>query len=306
MMNQIFDVSEEVPKYHETFIPILDVLADGEPLPYNELRMRVRDKHFSHLSADALSLKTKTGDVLILNRIGWAKSDLKAGRFLHQPQRGVVQIKEKGKKALSRGELTLEQLKADPDYIAWQQGKPRNKPKSPAELRLLLEASPEDLIDLGITQIEVETKDDLLRRLKELDPYYFEKVILILLKKMGYGEFTETKKSNDGGIDGVMNQDHLGLDKIYMQAKRYVDSKIRETDIRNFIGAMSGDTNKGVFVTTSSFDEAARVKASQASHKIILIDGEQLTELMHRFGVGVQTKAVYEVKQLDEDFFDNG
>ena len=306
MTNPIIDVSEEVPRYHETFIPILDVLADGEPLPSNELRMKVRDKHFGHLSEDALGLKTKTGDVLILNRIGWAKSYLKKGGFLHQPERGVVQIKEKGKEALSRGELTLEQMKADPDYIDCQKKKSKTKPKSPTELRKLEEASPEDLIELGVIQIEEETRDDLLRRLKELDPYYFEKVILILLKKMGYGEFFETSKSNDGGIDGVMNQDHLGLDKIYMQAKRYADTKIRETDIRNFIGAMSGDTNKGVFVTTSSFDEAAQVKASQASHKIILIDGEKLSGLMHRFGVGVQTKAVYEVKQLDEDFFENG
>ena len=147
-MDQIFDVSEEVPKYHETFIPILDVLADGEPLPYNELRMRVRDKHFSHLSPDALSLKTKTGDVLILNRIGWAKSDLKAGRFLHQPQRGVVQIKEKGKKALSRGELTLEQLRLI--LTTWPVKKKIKVNRNPSEIRRL-EASPEDLIEEGVT-----------------------------------------------------------------------------------------------------------------------------------------------------------
>ncbi len=122
---------------------------------------------------------------------------------------------------------------------------------------------------------------------------------------MGYGEFVETKKSNDGGIDGVINQDQLGLEKIYMQAKRYSDNKVREKDIRNFIGAMSGDTTKGVFVTTSSFDEAAVQKAYEAHHKIILIDGVKLTDLMYQFGVGVQIRDIYEIKEVDEDFFEN-
>ena len=106
-------------------------------------------------------------------------------------------------------------------------------------------------------QIENEIKNELLEKLKELDPFYFEKVILILLKKMGYGDFVETSKTGDGGIDGIINEDKLGLDKIYIQAKRYGENKVREKDIRNFIGAMSGDTQKGVFVTTSSFDKGA-------------------------------------------------
>ncbi len=164
-------------------------------------------------------------------------------------------------------------------------------------------SSPQDLIDEGFTQIEAEVKNDLLEKLKTIDPYYFEKVILILLKKMGYGNFIETSKSSDGGIDGIINEDKLGLDKIYIQAKRFNENKVREKDIRNFIGAMSGDTNKGVFVTTSIFDKGAIEKAKNAHHKIILLDGIKLVDLMHEFSVGVQLKSVYEVKQLDEDFF---
>ena len=165
-------------------------------------------------------------------------------------------------------------------------------------------SSPQDLIDKGFSQIESEVKNDLLEKLKTIDPYYFEKVILILLKKMGYGEFIETSKSGDGGIDGIINEDKLGLDKIYIQAKRFSENKVREKDIRNFIGAMSGDTNKGVFVTTSLFDNAAIEKAKNAHHKIILLDGNKLVDLMHEFNVGIQIKATYEVKQLDEDFFE--
>ena len=120
---------------------------------------------------------------------------------------------------------------------------------------------------------------------------------------MGYGDVYNTKKSNDGGIDGIINQDKLGLDKIYIQAKRYNDNKVREPDIRNFIGAMSGDTTRGIFVTTSTFDAKAIAKAETAHHKIVLIDGEKLVDLMHKYDVGVQTRTVYKVKQIDEDFF---
>ena len=148
-------------------------------------------------------------------------------------------------------------------------------------------------------------KDELLEKLKEIDPFYFEKVILILLKKMGYGDFVETAKTGDGGIDGIINEDKLGLDKIYIQAKRYGENKVREKDIRNFIGAMSGDTQKGVFVTTSSFDDGATKKAHDAHHTIILIDGLKLVDLMHQYNVGIQVKAVYEVKELDNDFFED-
>jgi restriction system protein len=121
---------------------------------------------------------------------------------------------------------------------------------------------------------------------------------------MGYGDFIETSKSGDGGIDGIINEDKLGLDKIYIQAKRYEDNKVREKDIRNFIGAMSGDTTKGVFVTTSDFDKGAIQKAHDAHHTIILIDGKKLVDLMHQFDVGVQIKSTYAVKILDDDFFE--
>ncbi|WP_332023424.1 restriction endonuclease [Kaistella sp.] len=172
--------------------------------------------------------------------------------------------------------------------------------------KMIVNSSPQDLIDEGFDQIEKQVKDELLDKLKLIDPFYFEKVILILLKKMGYGDFIETSKTGDGGIDGIINEDKLGLDKIYIQAKRYGENKVREKDIRNFIGAMSGDTQKGVFVTTSSFDSGAIKKASDAHHTIILIDGIKLVDLMHQYNVGLQIKATYEVKELDMDFFEEG
>ena len=196
-------------------------------------------------------------------------------------------------------------MQSDYDYILCQKNKYKNKIEPGIDQNQFENLTPQDLIDRGFSIIEDDIKSELLERLKFIDPFYFEKVILLLLKKMGYGDFVETKKTNDGGIDGVINQDQIGLEKIYIQAKRYTENKVREKEIRNFIGAMSGDTLKGVFVTTSSFDESATIKAKEAHHTIILIDGAKLVSLMYQFGVGVQTRDVYEIKELDQDFFEN-
>lgn len=240
---------------------------------------------------------------MILNRIGWGKAYLKVGKFIQQPERAMIKITEKGKKILEKGTFTLKDLQKDSDYIAHQETKKIEK-KLLVEEITVDNASPQDLIDSGFSTIETQVKNELLDKLKEIDPYYFEKVILILLKKMGYGDFIETGKSADGGIDGIINEDKLGLEKIYTQAKRYNENKVREKDIRNFIGAMSGDTSKGVFITTSTFDDSAVKKAREAHHTIILIDGIKLVDLMHQYGVGVQVRNTYEVKEVDEDFFE--
>jgi len=293
----------ELPKYHETFIPILEVLNAKDSLHHRDLGIRVRDKYYSDLPQDLLDKKTSTGANVLLDRIGWGKSYLKMGKFVDYPKRGMVQITEKGKLIVKSGKFTLEDLKNDPDFTAHREAQ-KTKKENEVEEVSTENASPQDLIDSGFSTIETQVKTELLDKLRNVDPYYFEKVILILLKKMGYGDFMETSKSGDGGIDGIINEDKLGLEKIYIQAKRYNENKVREKDIRNFIGAMSGDTNKGVFVTTSSFDDSAIVKAHEAHHTIILIDGDKLVDLMHQYGVGVQVSNVYEVKEVDEDFFE--
>lgn len=215
------------------------------------------------------------------------------------PERGMVQITEKGKS--QKKELKLSEIEGNSNFLEFYT---EEKEKGITKNTEIKNSTPQDLIDTGFTEIETQVKNDLLDKLKTIDPYYFEKVILILLKKMGYGDFIETSKSGDGGIDGIINEDKLGLDKIYIQAKRYGENKVREKEIRNFIGAMSGDTSKGVFVTTSTFDIGAVKKAHDAHHTIILIDGSKLVDLMHQYNVGIQIKATYEVKELDEDFFE--
>lgn len=293
----------EIPKFHETFSPILAVLKGGEKLTNREMQKRVIEKFYSHLSEEKLSEKTKSGENLINNRIAWGKSYLKKGGYIFYPERGHLKITEKG--ISQNSTLSLNDVEGDTNLLEfYKHENSKDNTETINKNTKIQNASPEDLIDEGFSQLENQTKIELLERLRTVDPYYFEKVILILLKKMGYGEFVETPKSGDGGIDGIINEDKLGLDRIYIQAKRFLDNKVREKDIRNFIGAMSGDTNKGVFVTTSSFDTGAIKKANDAHHKIILLDGLKLVDLMHEFNVGVQVKVTFEVKQLDVDFFE--
>lgn len=295
----------DLPKYHETFIPVLQILNNIDSIKSRELASRVRENYYSDLPQNLLNQKTSSGANVLLDRILWGKSYLKMAKFVSYPKRGMVQITEKGKRALEKGELPLQVLQNDPDFINHRESVKSEKENEIEIKKVNVEsASPQDLIDSGFSTIETEVKTNLLEKLKEIDPYYFEKVILILLKRMGYGDFIETSKSGDGGIDGIINEDKLGLEKIYTQAKRYNETKVRERDIRNFIGAMSGDTSKGVFITTSTFDDFAIKKAREAHHSIILIDGAKLVDLMHQYNVGVQVKTVYEVKEVDNDFFE--
>ncbi len=290
----------EIPKFHETFIPILEVLKNGKTYKTRELIEEVKSRFYNELTEEQLKIETKSGELLIDNRIAWGKSYLKKGGYIEFPERGQVRITEKGK--MHKPEITVRGLENESSIFDFYKQEKEQK-SSNGIFERNSSSSPQDLIDEGFERIEKEVQLELLSKLKGLDPYFFEKVVLKLLKKMGYGDFIETSKSGDGGIDGIINEDKLGLDRIFIQAKRFNEGKVREKDIRNFIGAMSGDTDKGVFVTTSEFDEKALEKAKSARHKIICIDGKKLVKLMHEYNVGIQIKTSYEIKQIDEDFF---
>jgi restriction system protein len=290
----------DIPKFDETFLPILATLKSGKVFRTRELIDEVKSNFYSGLTEQQLKQETKSGDLLIDNRIAWGKSYLKKGGYIFFPERGQVQITEKGKNHSS--DLTVRDMENEKSFFDFYKQEKTNSINSDNTEPII--SSPQDLIDEGFSRIEDDVKTELLSKLKTIDPYFFEKVVLRLLKKMGYGDFIETSKSGDGGIDGIINEDQLGLDRIYIQAKRFNEGKVREKDIRNFIGAMSGDTNKGVFVTTSDYDEKAMEKARSAHHKIICIDGQKLVALMHEYNVGIQVKTTYEIKQIDEDFFD--
>lgn len=296
-----------MPKFHQTMLPILQVLAHGNEQKTGNLPDQILDQGLLTLTDEELAEKTKKGDSRFHDRVWWGATYLKQGNFVERPARGTIRITPKGLDYLKTNprEMTLQWLRKDEDFAAYVSERSKNSTKTEIATEDL---SPDDLIEKGFSDLEESLKKDLLDKLHGSNPYFFEKIVLRLFKKMGYGDFEETPKSRDGGIDGVINQDQLGLEKIYIQAKRYADgNKVREPDIRNFIGAMSGDVSKGIFVTTSFFDDSAVRKARDArNHKIILIDGNQLVSLMIKHNIGVQITNTYEVKEVDEDFFEIG
>jgi len=250
---------------------------------------------------------SSNGATLFYNKIGWGKSYLKQAGLIKYPKRGYFQITEEWKKVLAEwlSEITVSYLKKYPSFVKFITPSNKKTSNTPEDTSTD-ELSPTDLIEKWYEKYLHALKTTLLDQLKETDPYYFEKIILILFQKMWYGDFEETKKSGDGWIDGIINQDALGIERIYTQAKRYTTSNVWERDIRNFIWAMSWDVSKWIFVTTSDFDKKALEKVRDArNHKIILINGERLVELMIKYNVWIQeTSSKYIIKEIDGDFFE--
>lgn len=294
-----------MPKFNEIMYPILDFIKDGSEYNVKEISDKIRDKYFD-LSEEQKSEIVSNGYTRFHDRLMWARTYLSKAGLVLNTRRGFVQISDKGlqilQSKLKEKKITLDDLTKYEDFLDFKNSKKEDDEN--LKTNEISSDTPQDKIDLGFNEIDRSLKDELLRKLKESNPYYFEKIILILFKKMGYGDFEETPKSGDGGIDGIISQDKLGLDRIYTQAKRYTQNSVGEKEIRNFIGAMSGDVSKGIFVTTSSFDQPAIKKAhDDHNHKIILIDGIKLVDLMINYDIGVQTKTTYKIKEVDEDFF---
>lgn len=297
---------DQLPKYHDTFFPILQTLAKKETMHQRDLRIAVRDQYYSNLSQELLDQTTSTWANTLLDRIGRGMYILKIAKLVHQPTRWMFAITPKGKEIIEKKwSFTLQDLYNDTDYQAHQQEqkwkKLTNQENSTEEE--VKNSSPQDLMEIWYTNIMNQLKNDLLDKLKTIDPYYFEQIVLTLLHRMWYGDMIETKKSSDGWIDGIINEDALWLEKIYIQTKRYTDKHVRELEIRNFIGAMAWRTQKGVFVTTSSFEAKVYERVKELWSTIILIDGLRLVDLMVQYGVGVQVRQTYEIKVIDEDFF---
>jgi restriction system protein len=294
-----------MPKFYEIMYPILDWVKDGAEYNVKEISDKIRDNYFN-LSDEQKNEVVSNGYTRFHDRLMWARTYLSKAGLVLNTRRGFIKITDDGlnllKSKLNIKEIALEDLAKYDDFLDFKNAKKENNGNLKSVE--LSSDTPLDKIDQGFNEIEKSLKDELLKKLKESNPYYFEKIILILFKKMGYGDFEETPKSGDGGIDGIISQDKLGLDRIYTQAKRYTQNSVGEKEIRNFIGAMSGDVSKGIFVTTSSFDSSAIKKAhDDHNHKIILIDGIKLVDLMINYDIGVQTKTTYKIKEIDEDFF---
>lgn len=297
-----------VPIFTKFFYPVLKFPEDGTVQNLKTTVQYVAD-HF-HLSDEDRQEKIKSGRATkVYDRVQWTMTYLRAAGLIISPKRGRYLITPKGKEILSSGISELNQkdlCEISPEFEAFLHGKKLNAASNEEAATVAPALSPTETIDDIIAQMNASLASELLEQIKNQSPAFFEQLVLDLLVKMGYGGNREdaamvTKISHDGGIDGIIKEDRLGLDMIYIQAKRW-ENTVQKPEIQKFRGALSErGATKGIFITTSDFSAGAKESARNA--KIVLIDGTELCRLMIEFGVGVSIKTVYEIKRLDTDYF---
>ena len=299
-----------IPAQGEFYRPVLDIVANT---PGGATRQQLIERAALELDVDADDRRETFGGSQTSNKFDYrvtsAAHKLNDAGLVHRPQRGLYVITDTGRDLLSQhsGSITRKQLgelqrtsnrgETFPGRVF-----PNDDPISEFD-----DVSPVELMAQTHHEVERTLMGDLQAGLISVSPDRFERLVLDLLNKMAYGEPVHTGKTGDGGIDGIVNQDALGLEKVYVQAKRYSSGSVGEPEIRNFAGSMiaSGAT-KGVFITTSNFRATARQTAanvSQRNETIRLVDGDELARLMITHGVGVVTEYTYEIKKLDENYF---
>jgi len=254
-----------------------------------------------------------------INRLGWAATYMKKAGLLQSTRRGYYQITDRGNELLnSKPEvINVKLLEKYPEFLEFRKLR-GTRAKNGEETTIggsILDTSnvtPFEALEDAYENLRDELADELLTKLKATTPAFFERVVVDLLVKMGYGGSRADAgkaigKSGDGGIDGIIKEDKLGLDFVYIQAKRWDDTPVGRPQVQQFAGALQAQkANKGIFITTSRFTEDARNFVSQIGSKIVLIDGQQLTSLMIENDVGVSTVSVYPIKKIDSDYFDEG
>ncbi len=301
----------QMPTWDGFNVAVLRYLSDGAVRGLNEIRQAVADA--AGLTMEQRAEQLPSGQPKADNRIGWAVSYLTRVGAIERPARARYQITTVGRDLLARypGGITEQMLRA----IAkpgdeWWVTRRTGGAAAPEIVEIKAEPlDPMEQIEEGLARIHSDVAADLLQRLQSKPPPFFEAAVVKLLVAMWYGgadgKATVTQQSNDGGIDGIIDRDALGLDRIYIQAKRYPSStSVQRPEVQAFVGALSGKATTGVFLTTGSFSKGALEYAQMAHTRVILIDGRRLTELMIRYGVGVQTRRVLNVVAVDEDFFE--
>lgn len=294
-----------IPDFQTLMLPVLELLKDGKPVKLSDMVVVMSDKY--NLTEEERNewLPSKVQKTMY-NRVAWAKQYLKNAELIDSPEKGAFVITQKGLSVLKDNpvKIDLRFLKNLDQNTSIE----KEQEQEQIDVHSEEKKTPEELIESAQILYTESLQKELLSKLKQVDPVRFEQIVLTLMEKMNYGVGLMTKLSHDGGIDGIIDEDELGLEKIYLQAKRYSDNKVNEKEMQNFAGALSCSlVRKGVFITTSYFDEKAKKKAEDASKKgliIRLINGEELTRLMIKHNIGVQPKQPpIEIKKIDEDFF---
>lgn len=303
-----------IPDFQSLMLPLLRQLQDGRERS-NQETLSDLAQQFALTDQDLLQLLPSGRTPVFTNRLAWAKVHLKAARLLDSPRRAHYRITPRGQEVLSQNpdRVDLRLLRAYPEYNEFRRTK---RLTSSAEVVDEPDAAsdqdgltPEEHLEYGYQRVREDLAAELLRRVKDAPPAFFERVVLELLVAMGYGGSRQDAgstvgRSGDGGIDGVIKEDRLGLDVIYLQAKRW-DTTVGRPEIQKFAGALQGQrAKKGVFITTSDFSRDAEDYVARIDSRIVLIGGANLATLMIDHGIGVTRVASYEVKRIDSDYFD--
>lgn len=295
-----------IPDYQSLMLPLLKFLSDEQEHKTREAVVKLSDD-FELSKEERKELLPSGQQPIIDNRIGWARTYMLKAGLLSSPKRGYIKISSKGLEVLKQNpeKINVKFLEQFPDFIEFRTIKIETSKDMTKDEDEIEDVTPDELMENGYNSINASLAQELLEKLRTIDPYFFEQVIANLLSAMGYGKSTVTKKSGDGGIDGEVNQDKLGLDKIFFQAKRYGENNsVTARDVRDFVGTLDlHGVNKGIFITTSRFPKDTKDTLNRTPKNILLIDGPKLARLMIEYNVGVSSEKIYEIKKIDSDFF---
>lgn len=300
-----------IPDYQACMLPLLRFAADGQEHQLKDAIHQLSND-FSLTDEEKAEFLPSGQQPVFTNRVGWARTYLKKAGLLDSPRRSYFQITERGRSVIQENpsEINVKYLERFPEFLEFKSIRKEKSDDSNGseEPELSLGQTPHEALENSYERLRSELATDILSNIKASDPTLFENIVVELIVKMGYGGSRKDAgraigRSGDEGIDGIIKEDHLGLDNIYIQAKRW-EATIGRPEIQKFAGALQGQrARKGIFITTSDFSRDALDYVARIDSKIILIDGKTLSRLMIDFGVGVTTVATYDVKKLDSDYF---
>jgi restriction system protein len=298
-----------IPDYQTIMLPLLKFAADDEEHKFRDTVVGLADGFDLTEEERNELLPSRTGR-LFDNRVGWARLYLVKAGLLKATRHGYFQITKLGQDALSQNPEKIDKdfLMQFPEFVkAWEEHKGKRKAKTPVDVTSD-ETTPEESLEAAYQELQDGLAADILQNVKQCSPAFFERLVVELLLNMGYGGSRREAgkaigKTSDGGIDGIIKEDKLGLDIIYIQAKRW-ENTVGRPEIQKFAGALQGQkAKKGIFITTSNFSRDASDYVNNIDTKIVLIDGERLAVLMIDHNVGVSPIASYEIKKIDTDYF---
>jgi len=284
----------------------MQIISDGKEHSIREAIDELADNPFKLSEEEKRELLPSGKQAIFDNRVGWCRTYLKKAGLLKSKRRAYFNITDKGLEVLNQkpSRIDVKFLNQYPEFVEFHTAKSNSSQKGDKENK-----TPEEILEENYQEIRKSMAQDLLKTVKGSSPTFFENLVLDLLLAMGYGGSRKdageaTRRSGDGGIDGIIKEDKLGLDTIYIQAKKWDKNKIQRPEIQQFIGVLQENkAKKGVFITTSDFSKGARESVQKVDSKVILIDGELLAELMIDYNIGVSKTNTYEIKKIDFDYF---